>query len=103
VSIQHTVVFRLVHEPGSAAEEDFLETATATLTAIAGITEFTMNRQVSPKSDLAWQFRWSSPTRRYSSAFTGAVLSIGIQRVLGRAASQDRGQRQARSWAKVET
>ena len=54
--IQHTVVFRLSHEPGSAAEGDFLETARATLSAIPGVTEFTVSRQVSPKSDLTWQF-----------------------------------------------
>jgi len=56
MSIQHTVVFRLAHEPGSAAETEFLATARETLSAIPGVTEFTINRQVSPKSDLAWQF-----------------------------------------------
>jgi hypothetical protein len=56
MAIQHTVVFRLVHAPGSAAEDEFLDTARATLTTIGGVTEFTVNRQVSPKSDLAWQF-----------------------------------------------
>jgi hypothetical protein len=56
MSIQHTVVFRLVHEGGSAAEADFLDTGRATLTAIPGVTEFAINHQVSPKSDLAWQF-----------------------------------------------
>jgi len=54
--IQHTVVFRLSHAPGSSAEHDFLETARATLTAVPGVTEFVINRQVSPKSDLDWQF-----------------------------------------------
>ncbi|HKN45020.1 MAG TPA: Dabb family protein [Propionibacteriaceae bacterium] len=56
MAIQHTVVFRLVHAAGSAAEEEFLDTARATLTTIGGVTEFTVNRQVSPKSDLVWQF-----------------------------------------------
>lgn len=56
MSIQHTVVFRLTHDAGSPAEHDFLETGRATLTAIPGVTQFTVNRQVSPKSDLAWQF-----------------------------------------------
>jgi hypothetical protein len=56
MSIQHTVVFRLVHEAGSDAERDFLDTADATLTAVPGVTQFTINRQVSPKSDLTWQF-----------------------------------------------
>ena len=56
MTIQHTVVFRLVHGPGSSAEAEFLDTARATLTAIAGVSEFSINRQVSPKSDLDWQF-----------------------------------------------
>ncbi|MGI3781653.1 MAG: Dabb family protein [Janthinobacterium lividum] len=54
--IQHTVVFRLVHEAGSAAEAAFLDTARATLPAIPGVEDFTINRQVGAKSDLAWQF-----------------------------------------------
>jgi len=56
MSIQHTVVFRLVHEPGSPAEAEFLDTGRATLIAIPGVTDFTINQQVSPKSDLSWQF-----------------------------------------------
>ena len=56
MTIQHTVVFRLGHAPGSAAEGDFLDTARATLSAIPGVTDFVINRQVSAKSDLAWQF-----------------------------------------------
>jgi hypothetical protein len=56
VPIQHTVVFRLIHPPGSAAETDFLDTAQRTLTAIAGVTEFVISRQVSRESDLVWQF-----------------------------------------------
>lgn len=54
--IQHTVVFRLVHEPGTPAEAEFLETGRARLSAIPGVSEFTVRRQVSPKSDLGWQF-----------------------------------------------
>lgn len=56
MSIQHTVVFKLAHEVGSPAESEFLSTARTTLTAIPGVTEFTINRQVNPKSDLTWQF-----------------------------------------------
>lgn len=54
--IQHTVVFRLAHAPGSAEEAGFLDTAHATLTGIPGVTDFVINRQVSAKSDLDWQF-----------------------------------------------
>ncbi|HET9646730.1 MAG TPA: Dabb family protein [Microlunatus sp.] len=56
MAIQHTVVFRLRHEPGSAAEAEFLETARQTLTGIDGVSEFVINQQVSAKSDLDWQF-----------------------------------------------
>ena len=54
--IQHTVVFRLVHPQGSDAEADFLATARRTLTAVPGVGDFVISRQVSPKSELAWQF-----------------------------------------------
>lgn len=56
MSIQHTVVFRLIHEPGTAGEAEFLATARETLTAIPGVTEFAVQRQVSAKSDLRHQF-----------------------------------------------
>lgn len=54
--IQHTVAFRLLHPAGSAAEEDFLATARSVLSGIPGVRDFTVSRQVSPKSDLAFQF-----------------------------------------------
>jgi hypothetical protein len=56
MSIEHTVVFRLTHPAGSPAESDFLNAARSALTTIPGVRDFTVNRQVSPKSDLAWQF-----------------------------------------------
>lgn len=56
MSIQHTVVFRLIHPVGSPDEADFLETGRATLTGIPGVTEFAVHRQVSVKSDLTHQF-----------------------------------------------
>lgn len=56
MTIQHTVAFRLVHERGSAAESEFLDTGRITLTAIPGVTGFLINQQVSPKSGLDWQF-----------------------------------------------
>ncbi|WP_437773617.1 heme-binding protein [Arthrobacter sp. KNU40] len=54
-AIRHTVVFRLLHEHGSDAEAEFLDTAAKTLTAIDGVVDFAVNRQVSAKSDLDWQ------------------------------------------------
>ncbi|ARU50930.1 hypothetical protein JOE63_003839 [Cellulosimicrobium cellulans] len=54
--IQHTVAFRLVHPAGSAEEAEFLGTARRTLTAIPGVRDFTVSRQVSGKSPLTFQF-----------------------------------------------
>ncbi|KZM76763.1 Dabb family protein [Cellulosimicrobium sp. I38E] len=54
--IQHTVAFRLVHPSGSAEEAEFLGTARRTLTAIPGVRDFTVSRQVSAKSPLTFQF-----------------------------------------------
>ncbi|KQR37029.1 Dabb family protein [Microbacterium sp. Leaf159] len=56
MTIQHTVVFRLVHEAGSAEEREFLATGRAVLTSIPGVEDFAIRRQVSPKSDLEHQF-----------------------------------------------
>ncbi|WP_082498953.1 MULTISPECIES: Gfo/Idh/MocA family oxidoreductase [unclassified Rathayibacter] len=54
--VQHTVAFSLMHEAGSEAEAEFLAHARRVLTAIPGVTDFTVNRQVSAKSTLDWQF-----------------------------------------------
>lgn len=54
--IEHTVVFRLEHPSGSDAENGFLDTAQARLASIPGVEGFAIRRQVSPKSDLDWQF-----------------------------------------------
>lgn len=54
--IQHTVVFRLVHPAGSAAERDFLRTAHRVLAAIEGVGGFAVHRQVSAESSGDWRF-----------------------------------------------
>ncbi len=54
-SIQHTVVFRLVHPAGSAAEQDFLAAARA-LGDIPGVEDFRRLRQVSRKSSYTFYF-----------------------------------------------
>lgn len=51
--IRHTVVFRLKHEPGSAAERDFLRAA-CELARIEGVKQFECLRQTSAKN--AFQF-----------------------------------------------
>ncbi len=55
-AIQHTVVFRLEHPSGSAAEQAFLDVGRAALSRIPGVSQFLINEQVSAKSDLRFQF-----------------------------------------------
>lgn len=78
MSIQHTVVFRLVHEAGSTAEAEFLDTGRATLTAIPGVTEFAINQQVSPKSDLLWQFTMVFADQAAYDAYNTHPLHVGF-------------------------
>ncbi|MDR5698957.1 Dabb family protein [Agromyces aerolatus] len=54
--IRHTVAFALRHEPGSPAEAAFIEDGRRALTSIPGVLDFTVSRQVSPKSDYRFQF-----------------------------------------------
>lgn len=56
MSIRHTVVFGLTHAPGSEAERAFLAEGRRILSAIPGVEEFAIARQVSAKSDLTHQF-----------------------------------------------
>lgn len=56
MSIQHTVVFRLVHPAGSEREEAFLADGRRILSAVPGVADFAVRRQVSPKSGLTFQF-----------------------------------------------
>jgi quinol monooxygenase YgiN len=48
--IRHSVVFRLKHSEGSAAETDFLR-AVGALGSIPGVEAFELMREVSPKND----------------------------------------------------
>ena len=54
--IEHTVSFALVHPEGSAQEADFLATGRRVLSAIPGVGDFTVSRQVSPKSEHRFRF-----------------------------------------------
>jgi hypothetical protein len=53
--IRHTVVFRLKHAKGSAAEKKFLADADV-LATIPGVKKFEKLRQVSKKNDYAFGF-----------------------------------------------
>jgi hypothetical protein len=57
--IRHTVSFALVHPPESAGEQAFLARAGSVLSAIPGVQDFTISRQVSPKSRHRFQFAMS--------------------------------------------
>ncbi len=51
--IRHTVVFRLKHDPGSAAEHDFLRAA-CELAKIEGVQKFECLRQTSQKNNFTF-------------------------------------------------
>ncbi|MPV49234.1 Dabb family protein [Pseudactinotalea sp. HY160] len=78
MSVQHTVVFRLVHSAGSEEERDFLATARRDLTSIPGVEEFTINRQVSPKSDLTWQFSMHFASQEAFDAYNVHPVHVGF-------------------------
>jgi hypothetical protein len=68
--IRHTVVFKLKHEPGSAAERDFLE-AIMKLAQIPGVEHFECMKQVSKKNPytfgLSMEFANREAYDRYSN------------------------------------
>lgn len=68
--LRHTVVFRLRHPVGSAAERDFL-TAAQRLAEIPGVTRFEVLRQVSPQCGftlgLSMEFADSAAHARYGA------------------------------------
>jgi hypothetical protein len=68
--IRHTVAFTLRHEPGSPAETAFLEDGRRTLTAIPGVRDFAVSRQVSPKSGYRFQFAMSFADASAYDAYT---------------------------------
>lgn len=78
MTILHTVVFRLTHQPGSEAEADFLRTARRELSAIPGVTDFTIRRQVSPKSGMAWQFSMAFADQGVYDAYNGHPVHTGF-------------------------
>lgn len=65
MSITHTVVLRLSHAAGSAAEADFLTAAQRSLSSLPGVLDFTISRQVSGKTEMTHQIsmRFEDQTR----------------------------------------
>ncbi len=78
MTIQHTVVFRLVHAAGSEEERDFLTTARRELTSIPGVEQFTIHRQVSSKSDLTWQFSMVFASQEIYDAYNVHPAHVGF-------------------------
>ena len=78
--IQHTVVFRLVHDGGSAAEADFLDSAVTELSRIPGVADFVVNRQVGAKSDLEWQFSMMFTDQQAYDAYTAHPAHVAFVR-----------------------
>ena len=66
--IRHTVVFRLKHASGSAAEAEFLSAAMI-LKTIPGVQAFERLRQVSPKNDYRFGFSMEFADQAAYSAY----------------------------------
>ncbi len=69
--IEHTVSFALVHPEASAEEGAFLDNAQRVLSAIPGVEDFTVSRQVSPKSDHRFRFSMRFADRAAYAAYDG--------------------------------
>jgi hypothetical protein len=67
--IRHSVVFRLKHAEGSAAEADFLH-ANAALVAIPGVEAFELMREVSPKNDYRFALTMEFADREAYDAYS---------------------------------
>lgn len=67
--IRHTVAFTLTHAPESDEEQDFLTGGPALLRSIPGVQEFTVSRQVSPKSSYRFQFAMTFATQDAYDAY----------------------------------
>lgn len=68
--IQHTVAFKLKHEPGSAGEKEFLAAA-AELKNIPGVREFEMLRQISKKNGFDFGISMKFETQESYNAYSG--------------------------------
>lgn len=67
--IIHSVAFTLIHEPGSALENAFLADGRRILTAIPGVREFRVLRQVSAKNPYRFGFSMRFATQADYDAY----------------------------------
>jgi hypothetical protein len=66
--VRHSVIFRLAHAEGSPAQADFLA-AIAALGAIAGVEDFELLREVSPKNDFQFALTMEFADRSMYEAY----------------------------------
>lgn len=78
MTIQHTVVFKLRYESGSDEERDFLDTARRELVSIPEVENFSINRQISQKSNLTWQFSMYFTSQEAYDAYNGHPRHIAF-------------------------
>ena len=77
--IQHTVVFRLIHESGSPEEQGFLQAA-RDLATIPGVQAFDQLRQVSPKSTFTFFFTMVFADQRAYEAYNEHPVHVAFVR-----------------------
>jgi hypothetical protein len=75
--IRHQVVFTLKHEPGSPEEAGFIAAITA-LEAIAGVEEFQLMREVSPKNPFAYALTMEFADRAAYEAYNEHPQHVGF-------------------------
>ena len=78
--IRHTVVFRLRHPSGSAAETKFLADAKTALTPIPGVEAFEQLRQGSPKNDYRFGFSMEFADQAAYRAYNDHPLHVAFVR-----------------------
>ncbi len=78
MSIIHTVVFSLAHQPGSTEETEFLQTARETLGEIPGVQEFAIRVQVSMHSSYRFQFSMVFDDRAAYDAYNTHPAHVGF-------------------------
>ena len=69
--IEHTVSFALVHPEDSVEEGVFLDDSQQVLSAIPGVEDFTVSRQISPKSEHRFRFSMRFADRAAYDAYDG--------------------------------
>jgi hypothetical protein len=75
--VRHSVVFRLAHAEGSAAQADFLA-AIATLGEIAGVEDFELLREVSPKNDFQFALTMEFANQSVYEAYNAHPDHVGF-------------------------